>query len=38
MSGVMPPVALKETFFSDEKLRKQFEREAQLLVRLHQPC
>src|SRR5436309_13701470 len=28
-------VALKETFFADEKLRKQFEREARLLARLH---
>src|SRR5436309_11559701 len=28
-------VALKETLFSDEKLRKQFEREARLLARLH---
>src|SRR5436309_9254337 len=28
-------VALKETFFADEKLRKQFEREARLLERLH---
>src|SRR5207248_3355145 len=28
-------VALKETFFVDEKLRKQFEREARLLARLH---
>ena len=28
-------VALKETFFSDERLRKQFEREARLLARLH---
>jgi serine/threonine protein kinase len=32
------PVALKETFFSDERLRKQFEREAQLLARLHHPA
>ena len=29
------PVALKETLFTDEKLRKQFEREARLLARLH---
>src|SRR5438094_1817530 len=28
-------VALKETFFVEEKLRKQFEREARLLARLH---
>src|SRR5258707_3847089 len=28
-------VALKETVFTDEKLRKQFEREARLLARLH---
>src|SRR5215831_7467619 len=28
-------VALKETLFTDEKLRKQFEREARLLARLH---
>src|SRR5262245_63266556 len=28
-------VALTETLFSDEKLRKQFEREARLLARLH---
>lgn len=28
-------VALKETLFSDEKLRKQFEREARLLARMH---
>src|SRR6058998_3652346 len=28
-------VALKETLFADEKLRKQFEREARLLARLH---
>src|SRR6266478_7734146 len=28
-------VALKETFFVDERLRKQFEREARLLARLH---
>src|SRR2546427_6823685 len=28
-------VALKETLFGDEKLRKQFEREARLLARLH---
>src|SRR5438132_7276534 len=28
-------VALKETLFDDEKLRKQFEREARLLPRLH---
>jgi serine/threonine protein kinase len=31
-------VALKETFFSDERLRKQFEREARLLARLHHPA
>jgi eukaryotic-like serine/threonine-protein kinase len=28
-------VALKETLFSDERLRKQFEREARMLARLH---
>src|SRR6185503_15494573 len=28
-------VALKETLFADERLRKQFEREARLLARLH---
>jgi serine/threonine protein kinase len=28
-------VALKETLFSEEKLRKQFEREARLLARMH---
>jgi eukaryotic-like serine/threonine-protein kinase len=28
-------VALKETLFAEEKLRKQFEREARLLARLH---
>src|SRR5712692_2324385 len=28
-------VALKETLFTDQKLRKQFEREARLLARLH---
>src|SRR5215212_5491462 len=31
-------VALKETLFSDERLRKQFEREARLLARLHHPA
>src|SRR6476646_9770174 len=31
-------VALKETFFTDERLRKQFEREARLLARLHHPA
>src|SRR5215210_6078978 len=31
-------VALKETLFTDERLRKQFEREARLLARLHQPA
>ena len=31
-------VALKETFFSEEGLRKQFEREARLLARLHHPA
>src|SRR6476619_513191 len=31
-------VALKETLFADERLRKQFEREARLLARLHQPA
>ncbi|MEP6919814.1 MAG: protein kinase [bacterium] len=28
-------VALKETFFADEGLRKRFEREARLLARMH---
>src|SRR6476659_10545821 len=28
-------VALKETLFTDERLRKQFEREARLLARMH---
>jgi serine/threonine protein kinase len=31
-------IALKETFFADERLRKQFEREARLLARLHHPA
>src|SRR5262245_49519146 len=31
-------VALKETFFADERLRKQFEREARLLAGLHHPA
>ena len=31
-------VALKETFFAEERLRKQFEREARLLARLHHPA
>ena len=31
-------VALKETLFKDERLRKQFEREARLLARLHHPA
>jgi serine/threonine protein kinase len=31
-------VALKETMFADERLRKQFEREARLLARLHHPA
>jgi serine/threonine protein kinase len=31
-------VALKETFFGDERLRKQFEREARLLARMHHPA
>src|ERR1700704_6629372 len=31
-------VALKETLFTDEKLRKQFEREARLLARMHHPA
>jgi eukaryotic-like serine/threonine-protein kinase len=31
-------IALKETLFSDERLRKQFEREARLLARLHHPA
>jgi serine/threonine protein kinase len=30
-------VALKETLFADERLRRQFEREARLLARLHHP-
>ena len=31
-------VALKETLFADERLSKQFEREARLLARLHHPA
>jgi len=31
-------VALKETLFAEEKLRRQFEREARLLARLHHPA
>src|SRR5437763_16265986 len=31
-------VALKETFFAEEKLRKRFEREARLLARMHHPA
>ncbi|HEU4837431.1 MAG TPA: protein kinase [Pyrinomonadaceae bacterium] len=31
-------VALKETLFAEERLRKQFEREARLLARLHHPA
>ena len=31
-------VALKETVFTDERLRRQFEREAQLLARLRHPA
>jgi serine/threonine protein kinase len=31
-------VALKETLFADVRLRKQFEREARLLARLHHPA
>ena len=31
-------VALKETLFTDDRLRKQFEREARLLARLHHPA
>ena len=31
-------VALKETLFSDERLRRQFEREARLLARMHHPA
>jgi serine/threonine protein kinase len=31
-------VALKETHFTDERLRKQFEREAQLLANLRHPA
>src|SRR6476661_8519100 len=31
-------VALKETLFTEERLGKQFEREARLLARLHHPA
>src|SRR5258706_6260654 len=31
-------VALKETLFTDERLRKQFEREARLVARMHHPA
>src|ERR1700694_5454541 len=31
-------VALKETLFTDERLRKQFEREARLLARMYHPA
>lgn len=31
-------VALKETLFADDRLRKQFEREARLLARMHHPA
>ncbi|MBD0371935.1 MAG: serine/threonine protein kinase [Pyrinomonadaceae bacterium] len=31
-------VAIKETLFTDERLRKQFEREAELLASLHHPA
>jgi hypothetical protein len=31
-------VALKQTLFAEERLRKQFEREARLLARLHHPA
>src|SRR5215813_10366566 len=31
-------VALKETFSTDDRLRRQFEQEARLLARLHHPC
>ncbi len=31
-------IALKETLFGDERLRKQFEREARLLARMHHPA
>jgi len=31
-------VALKETLLADERLRKQFEREAKLLVGMHDPA
>lgn len=31
-------VALKETLFADERLRRQFEREARLLARMHHPA
>ncbi len=31
-------IALKETLFADERLRRQFEREASLLARMHHPA
>ena len=31
-------IALKETLFADERLRRQFEREARLLARMHHPA
>ena len=31
-------IALKETLFSDERLRRQFEREARSLARMHHPA
>ena len=31
-------IALKETLFPDERLRRQFEREARLLARMHHPA
>src|SRR5258707_113921 len=31
-------VALKETFSTDDRLRRQFEQEARLLAQLHHPC
>lgn len=31
-------IALKETLFSDERLRRQFEREARFLARMHHPA
>src|SRR5262245_66565410 len=31
-------VALKQTFSTDDRLRRQFEQEARLLAQLHHPC